>query len=94
MKFKSATPFMALGYEFHSDGRIQALTPFGQRTPTINPAGGVRHQENMSVKCIPPHTHFCKVKLGFTGVYLLFLFLIQNIDCGYSLEPPRTVRRF
>ena len=24
-----------------------------------------------------------------TGVYLFFLFLIQNIDCGYSLEPPR-----
>ena len=23
------------------------------------------------------------------GVYLFFLFLLQNIDCGYSLEPPR-----
>ena len=21
------------------------------------------------------------------GVYLFFLFLLQNIDCGYSLEP-------
>ena len=29
------------------------------------------------------------VKLGFTGVYIFFLFLLQNIDCGYSLEPPR-----
>ena len=28
-------------------------------------------------------------KLGFAGVYLFFLFLLQNIDCGYSLEPPR-----
>ena len=28
------------------------------------------------------------VKLGFAGVYLFFLFLLQNIDCGYSLEPP------
>ena len=27
--------------------------------------------------------------MGFTGVDLFFLFLLQNIDCGYSLEPPR-----
>ena len=25
--------------------------------------------------------------MGFRGVYLLFLFLIKNIDCGYLLEP-------
>ena len=28
------------------------------------------------------------VKLGHTGVYLFFFFLIQNIDCGSSIEPP------
>ena len=33
--------------------------------------------------------HFYTVKLGFAGVYLFFLFLLQNIDCGYSLELPR-----
>ena len=33
--------------------------------------------------------HFYKVKLGYAGVYLFFLFLLQNIDCGYTLEPPR-----
>ena len=27
------------------------------------------------------------VKLGFTGVYIIFL--LKNVDCGYSLEPPR-----
>ena len=32
---------------------------------------------------------FYIVKVGFRGVYLFFLFLLQNIDCGYSLEPPR-----
>ena len=32
---------------------------------------------------------FYIVKLGFAGLYLIFLFLVQNIDCGYSLEPPR-----
>ena len=29
------------------------------------------------------------VKLGFTGVYIIFLTFAQIIDCGYSLEPPR-----
>ena len=33
--------------------------------------------------------HFYIVKLGYAGVYLFFLFLLQNIDCGYSLIPPR-----
>ena len=43
----------------------------------------------MSVQCIPLKPHFYIVKLGYAGVYLFFLFLLQNIDCGYSLEPPR-----
>ena len=29
------------------------------------------------------------VNMGFTGVYNIFLISAQNIDCGYSLEPPR-----
>ena len=37
--------------------------------------------------------HFYLVKLGFTGVYIIFLISAQKhrlyIDCGYSLEPPR-----
>ena len=37
----------------------------------------------------PLEPHFYIVKLGFAGVYLSFLLLIQNIHCGYSLEPPR-----
>ena len=36
----------------------------------------------------PLKPHFYIVKLGFTGVYL-FLFLLKNIDCGYSLDMPR-----
>ena len=35
-----------------------------------------------------PHFYINIVKLGYTGVNMFFLFLIQNIDCGYSLEPP------
>ena len=37
----------------------------------------------------PLKPHFYIVKQGFTGVYIIFLFLLKNIDCGYSLEPPR-----
>ena len=37
----------------------------------------------------PLTPHFYIVKLGFTGVYIIFLFLLLNIDYGYSLEPPR-----
>ena len=27
------------------------------------------------------------LKLGFAEVYIIVLFLLKNIDCGYSLEP-------
>ena len=37
----------------------------------------------------PFKPHFHIVKLGFTGYTLYFLFVLKNIDCGYSLEPPR-----
>ena len=37
----------------------------------------------------PLKPQFYIVKLGFTGVYISFLISAQNIDCGYSLEPPR-----
>ena len=41
---------------------------------------------------------FCRVevhiaKLGFAGVYLIFLFLIQNIHCGYSNVYPESMLR-
>ena len=36
----------------------------------------------------PLKPHFYIVKLGFTGVYIIFLIYAQK-HCGYSLEPPR-----
>ena len=36
----------------------------------------------------PLKPHFYIVKLGFTGVTIIFLISAQYIDCGYSLEPP------
>ena len=37
----------------------------------------------------PLKPHFYIIKLGFTGVYVIFLFSAQNTDCRYSLEPPQ-----
>ena len=37
----------------------------------------------------PLKSHFYIVKLEFTGYTLFFLILLKNIDCVYSLEPPR-----
>ena len=37
----------------------------------------------------PLKPHFDIVKLGFIGVYIIFVIAAQNKDCGYSLEPPR-----
>ena len=48
---------------------------------------GSQHQENMSVNPLIPH--FYIIQLGNAEVYLFFLLLLLNIDCGYSLEPPR-----
>ena len=36
----------------------------------------------------PLKPHFYVVKLGVTGVYIIFLILLKT-DCGYSIEPPR-----
>ena len=40
-------------------------------------------------KVYPLKPHIYIVKLGYAGEYLFFLFLLQNIHCGCSLEPPR-----
>ena len=48
---------------------------------------------NITKTCLynmdPLKPHFYIVKLGFTGLYIIFLIYSKNIDCGYSLEPPR-----
>ena len=58
-----------------------------------NVLGTLKERYNITEICLykfdPLKAHFYIVKLGFTGVYIIFLFLLKNIDCGYSLEPPR-----
>ena len=41
-------------------------------------------------------TPYAQLLYSKTGVYrgILFLFLLQNIDCGYSLEPPHEQSMF
>ena len=52
---------------------------------------GVPHSIMKTCPCnvYPLEPHFHIAKLGYAGVYPFFLFLLQIIDCGYSLETPR-----
>ena len=44
----------------------------------------------MSVMNTPLNPTFIEQKLGMQGLgYTYFSYLLQNIDCGYSLEPPQ-----
>ena len=47
------------------------------------------HVRAMNTPALKPH--FYIVKLGYAGVYLFLLFLLQNIDCGYSSERVPTI---
>ena len=48
------------------------------------------HQKNMSVKSVPPcRTPLLYSKTGVCRGIPIFLIFAQNIDCGYSLEPPQ-----
>ena len=48
-----------------------------------------KHQDNISVKYIPPKIPFLYSKTGINMDMHSFLFLLSKIDCGYLLEPPR-----
>ena len=53
--------------------------------------GSLSRRKTCPCSIYPLEPYFYIVKLGYAGVYLFFLFLLQNIDCGYSLEPHRRV---
>ena len=78
----------------HSDCFFYGSTLFAQAH--LSEYVGYIHMhmiETITKTCLykfdPLQPHFYIVKLGFTGVYIIFLILLNNIDCGYSLEPPR-----
>ena len=67
---------------------------FVKNDPELSHSGkkkskGKRKNITKTYQFDPPKPHFYIVKLGFTGVYIIFLISAQNIDCGYSLEPPQ-----
>ena len=70
------------------------LTDFPARA--VEPRAGISCRLSSITKtCLynfdPLKPHFYIIKLGFTGVYIIFLISSQNIDYGYLLEPPRRV---
>ena len=46
-------------------------------------------QATLDFNFTPLKPYFYIVKLGFTGIYVIYSHFAKNIDCGYSLEPPR-----
>ena len=60
-----------------------------QKTNLLTCAPNITKTRIYMYKFDPHKPHFCIVKLGLQGYTLFILFLLENIDCGYSLEPPR-----
>ena len=52
------------------------------------PIGGISMTKTYLYNFDTLKPHFYIVKLGFTGVYIIFLSLLKNIYCGHSLEAP------
>ena len=48
-------------------------------------------QENMFMKCTPPYTLRLYNKIWVPRGTIFFSFLLQNIDCGFSLERVSTI---
>ena len=76
--------------------RLKKLWMFGyryrlQRNDSLPGVYGILY--DITKTCLynfdPLKPHFYIVKLGFAGVYIIFVIYAKNIDCGYSLEPPR-----
>ena len=74
-------PTSAFRYKFPKDSKYFVLfteiQPFLEFTLTI--------MQTSPCNEYPLTPHFYMVRLGFTGVYIFFLFLLYNIDRGYSL---------
>ena len=84
--------------EEQPSGRPKQLPPIFVKKHTKKKKKKKKH-EVTAAKCTitktclynfdPLKPHFYIVELGFTGVYIIFLFLLKNIYSGYSSEPPR-----
>ena len=65
---------------------FKVLQKGGLSVALINPY--LTHYENMPMQYIENFL-VAKIEIFIRNVLIFFLFLLQNIDCGYSLEPPR-----
>ena len=72
-----------------SKGRSGDLKPEHKKTTNRTTMGPTTIMKTCLYTVDPLKPHFYIVKLGFAGAYIIFLFLLKNIDCRYSLEPPR-----
>ena len=76
---------------FHSSLRI-TLVVFMVSLTDADPTFFVTPLLLITKMCLynfdPFKPHFYVVKLGFKGIYIIFLISAQNIDRGCSLEPP------
>ena len=50
----------------------------------------INHRDKMSMKCIHPFTPLLYSKTGEYRGKRIFVIFASKIDCGYSLEPPRS----
>ena len=76
---------------FNITEQLSTLCPAAPKLtgqPDMNKVGCLIIRKTCLCNEYPLKPHFYIVKLGYAGVYLSFLFLLQNINCGYSLERP------
>ena len=77
-------PTSAFRYKFPKGSKYSVLfteiQPFLELTLTI--------MQTSPCNEYPLKPHFYIVKLGFTGIYIFFLFLLYNIDRGCCLDIP------
>ena len=74
-------PTSAFRYKFPKGSKYFVL--FTEIQPFLEFTLGIMQTSPCNEYPLTPH--FYIVKLGFTGVYIFFLFLLYNIDRGYSL---------
>ena len=53
-----------------------------------NQTARIKKTRLYNIDLLKPHFLYSK-NWGLLGCTLFYLFLLKNIDCGYSLEPPR-----
>ena len=61
-----------------------------QKNTQKNKKWRLASRKHAYIKLTPLNPTFIQQNWGLQGYTLFILFLLKNIDCGYSLEPPHT----